>query len=124
MSARAREMDARDAVAGAGTGAVEGDLLRWLQAWYANQCDGDWEHQQGIQLETLDNPGWTLRVDLAGTALWNRPFARVQRGDIDSGDWAWCGVRAFRFEGSCGPLNLGELLGMFRAWAEGPTDAR
>jgi hypothetical protein len=32
--------------------------LTWLQAWYAEQCDGDWEHQFGVSVETLDNPGW------------------------------------------------------------------
>ena len=30
--------------------------LAWLQAWYATQCDGDWEHANGVSIESLDNP--------------------------------------------------------------------
>jgi len=37
--------------------------LTELQAWYVVQCDGDWEHTYGVKIETLDNPGWMLRVD-------------------------------------------------------------
>ncbi|MEH0820740.1 Imm53 family immunity protein [Micromonospora sp. CPCC 205714] len=41
----------------------------WLQAWYATQCDGEWEHEFGIQIETVDNPGWSVSIDLGDTAL-------------------------------------------------------
>jgi hypothetical protein len=34
-----------------------GEILPWLQGWYATQCDGDWEHEYGVSIETLDNPG-------------------------------------------------------------------
>ena len=27
----------------------------WLQEWYKNQCDGDWEHEYGIKIER-----WTI----------------------------------------------------------------
>jgi hypothetical protein len=27
------------------------DALDRLQAWYADQCDGDWEHDEGIEIE-------------------------------------------------------------------------
>jgi hypothetical protein len=50
--------------------------LMWLCEWFANQCDGDWEHEFGISLETLDNPGWSLRIDLPRTALSERVFSR------------------------------------------------
>lgn len=43
--------------------------MQFLQAWYASQCDGDWEHGEGVRIATLDNPGWELMVDLIGTAL-------------------------------------------------------
>ncbi|MFE2849501.1 Imm53 family immunity protein, partial [Streptomyces scopuliridis] len=33
-------------------------LLDWLQNWYTQQCDGDWEHEWGVKIATLDNPGW------------------------------------------------------------------
>ncbi|WP_239135544.1 Imm53 family immunity protein, partial [Actinoplanes derwentensis] len=31
----------------------EPDALTWLQGWYATQCDGDWEHEYGVSIETL-----------------------------------------------------------------------
>jgi len=33
------------------------NLLQFLQEWYLEQCNGDWEHEFGIKIETLDNPG-------------------------------------------------------------------
>lgn len=35
-----------------------------LEKWFAANCDGDWEHQGGQTIKTLDNPGWTVRLDL------------------------------------------------------------
>jgi hypothetical protein len=43
------------------------NVLVWLQGWYAAQCDGDWEHERGVKIETLDNPEWAIRIDLEGT---------------------------------------------------------
>lgn len=40
------------------------NLLTWLNSWYINQCNGDWEHSYGINIRTVDNPGWTLEIDL------------------------------------------------------------
>ena len=34
-----------------------------LEKGFRDRCDGDWEHQGGIRIETLDNPGWVVRVD-------------------------------------------------------------
>ena len=45
------------------------DTLAWIENWYQSQCHGDWEHDYGIKIETLDNPGWRVVIDLAGTEL-------------------------------------------------------
>ncbi|MEV0030635.1 immunity 53 family protein [Nocardia sp. NPDC050793] len=91
-------------------------VLDWLQSWYSAQCDGDWEHGWGVRIGTLDNPGWTVTIDLAETALAHREFRRKQ---VDRGehDWvhAWTDERAFHL--ACGPGNLTEALMLFRAWA-------
>ena len=39
--------------------------------------DGDCEHDEGVEITTLDNPGWSVRVNVAGTELDRRPFERV-----------------------------------------------
>jgi hypothetical protein len=57
---------------------VANELAR-LQAWYRAQCDGDWEHQHGVHIGTLDNPGWDVRIDLAGTYLEAAMFQSDER---------------------------------------------
>jgi len=49
-------------------------LIEQIQAWYAAQCNGDWEHQYGISIDTLDNPGWCVTIDLTRTSLENVVF--------------------------------------------------
>jgi hypothetical protein len=90
--------------------------LRALEAWYARNCDGDWEHSFGVSIETLDNPGWAVRVDLAETALAGRPFETV-RIDRAPDDWLHCAVEANVFKGHGGPGNLHEILEAFARWA-------
>src|SRR5438874_308023 len=57
------------------------DSLKWLMQWYVGQCDNDWEHTYGVEIGTLDNPGWSLKVDLTDTALEGRSFDRVTHGE-------------------------------------------
>lgn len=38
-----------------------------LAAWFAKQCNGDWEHSHGIKISTTDNPGWMVEISLTGT---------------------------------------------------------
>ena len=49
-------------------------VLERLQDWYLAQCDEDWEHSYGVKIDTLDNPGWLIDVDLKDTSLEFRPF--------------------------------------------------
>ncbi|NGX42844.1 MAG: hypothetical protein K940chlam7_01132 [Chlamydiae bacterium] len=50
------------------------DNLDWLMQWFKSQCDGDWEHEYGITLGTLDNPGWRLSISLGQTPLDKQVF--------------------------------------------------
>lgn len=99
------------------------DALTWLQAWYATRCDGDWEHGYGVRIETLDNPGWHVRVDVAGTAL---ERAALEPWEVHRGEHDWVVVRrnGEAFDAACGPLNLGEALHAFRLWAENGSTGR
>lgn len=95
-------------------------MLAWLQDWYARRCDGDWEHDHGVTIETLDNPGWLVRIALSGTGLAGRPFAPVSRGDSERDrDWLDCRVADDRFTGAGGAHNLEEILRVFQTWAAG-----
>jgi hypothetical protein len=65
--------------------------LQRLQQWYRAQCNGDWEHSYGVMVDTLDNPGWRLRIDLEETDLATSAFSplSVERSDTD---WVHCKV--------------------------------
>ena len=91
--------------------------LTWLQAWYMSNCDGDWEEGYGVSMETLDNPGWIVRLELPGTPLAGRTFDRFEY-QRDEHDWLqmWLEDGALRL--ACGPLNLSEGLFRFREWAQ------
>jgi Immunity protein 53 len=101
----------------------QADVLSRLAAWYAGQCDGNWEHAYGVAIDTLDNPGWSVRVDLRETNLDGAPFARVEtnRGEHDS---LVCWVENAQFNATCGPRNLGEALRVFVDWVDADVRAR
>lgn len=92
-----------------------GDPADQVARWYASQCDGDWEHSFGISIETLDNPGWSLRVDLRRTELEDRSLAREEIHRADD-DWMVCWIENGQYRAACGPLNLAEALAAFLAW--------
>ncbi len=89
----------------------------WLQGWYTSMCDGDWEHAFGVKIETLDNPGWSVAIDVNGTNLYDRPFERVQV-ERDEHDWVFAWVEDWKFNIACGPTSLSEALWIFRKWAD------
>jgi hypothetical protein len=120
-------------------------VLREFQAWYAAQCDGDWEHSYGAAVSTLDNPGWRVVIDLTGTALAGKDFTEIRYGFNDEDaptlrfdsagrilvddpgfvafcqreddpDWLICSVNPSRFEGCGGPDKLEEILAVFLRW--------
>ncbi len=91
-------------------------ILARLASWYVTQCNGDWEHQHGIKLVTLDNPGWHLAVDLVSTGLEDKHFEPVTR-ESNSTDWVHCRVQDGCYEGFGGPENIAELIIRFLDWA-------
>jgi len=98
-----------------------------LEAWYLRQCNGDWEHQYGVKIGTLDNPGWTLDVDLTGTRLESARFDTIAEnvgpGNHPEGnDWVHCQVEGLKWRGAGGPRKLGRLVEEFLAWAERHED--
>ena len=94
-------------------------ILRRLESWYQSQCDGDWEHGFGIRIETLDNPGWYVKINIQDTSLEDRPEKAVTI-DRSETDWLRCYVRDGKYEIACGALNLEEGIAIFLEWAEQP----
>jgi len=85
---------------------MENFLLRWLQGWYARWCDEDWEHTYGVEIGTLDNPGWRVKIDLLGTGFEDQPFTDIHQ-EVDEDNWVVCRVRNNVFEGAGGAAQPG-----------------
>ena len=93
------------------------DLIKDIQRWYHAQCDGDWEHDFGITIESLDNPGWRVQIDLTGTMLNGKDFEEITRLEPEI-DWLHCKIDGNKFIGAGGPFNLDEILRVFLDWAK------
>lgn len=50
--------------------------------WYEKNCEGDWAHQYGVKIDTIDYPGWYVIIDLANTSLLNFPFSKKLKNDL------------------------------------------
>jgi len=53
---------------------TEPDELTRLMNWYVAHFNEDWEHLYGVTIDTLDNPGWSLTVDLEETPPAGKAF--------------------------------------------------
>lgn len=93
--------------------------LQRIQIWYTSQCNEDWEHSYGITIDTLDNPGWLVKIDIVETELEQKVFERTHRGNSEEEtDWTDCKVESGKYIAAGGSGNLVELLDTFLKWAE------
>lgn len=87
------------------------DLLTRLQNWYKTNCNGDWEHSWGLSIGTIDNPGFTIRINLTDTSLENLEFERsIDNGDFD---WIFIKVKDKVYEAHSDPTKLTVALTIF-----------
>ena len=91
--------------------------MKELENWYLSNCDGDWEHQYGITIESLDNPGWRGLIDLTGTKLEQIGFEKINNTESES-KWIVCKVENNKFIGAGRPQQLTEVLNIFIDWVE------
>ena len=99
------------------------NALRDLQDWYLSQCNEDWEHTYGVSIGTLDNPGWSVEVELTGTTLHQAQFDEQSYGvgenaEPNSNEWVHCTVKDNKFIGYGGPQKLEEIIEIFLSWAK------
>lgn len=89
---------------------------RKLAIWYSKHCNEDWEHTYGIEIQTIDNPGWSLRVALSDTLLAEAEFAPIE---VERAEWDWvdCRVKEQTFVAHGGVYNLDEMIMIFLDWA-------
>lgn len=90
--------------------------LSFLETWYSANCDGDWEHSNGIRITTLDNPGWLVEIDLTDTELTNKEFHSIKY-ERQLADWLIADRAGESIRIACGPKNLSEAIKIFTDWA-------
>lgn len=91
-------------------------ILGWIEQWYAGHCNEDWEHDFSIKIQTIDNPGWKVRIDLEDTELED---INIQYELIESSENDWYGIeiKEKRFIGVGDPFKLELLLNEFKKLA-------
>jgi hypothetical protein len=93
------------------------DELEWLQEWYRGNCDGLWEHGSGIAIETLDNPGWRVDINLRDTRFSGLQHEKLKIEKAEN-DWIVCSIEDEKFKGYGDAMKLKEIIAVFRDWVE------
>ena len=86
-----------------------------LEQWYLRQCDGEWEHGFGVEISTIDNPGWSANIDLHNTPKQNATLSRMKT-EREHDNWIHYWAEKQKFQIRCGPLNLSEAIEIFVQW--------
>ena len=115
------------------------NVVQELQNWFISQCNGEWEHKLAIEIQSCDNPGWWVKIDLKDTALENREFKIISKNvsqklidqamgrvrppfaaesPIVSNDWMLCYVQDGKFDGAGDSSKLEEILSIFLSWTK------
>ena len=93
------------------------NLIAWLENWYESNCDGDWEHTFGVNISTLDNPGWCVELNVTETIYQDIIFNEVIIERTDN-DWVYCKKNDSTIDCMGGPKNLGEVLEILKKWMD------
>ena len=96
-------------------------ILSELQEWYRSNCDGEWEHQYGVDIETMDNPGWSVTIDLEDTNLEGKEFERIEN-HVSEESWIECWVEEKKFHSFGDPGRLEEIFRIFVTWAKSQNE--
>lgn len=92
-------------------------VLQWIQTWYQSECNGDWEHRFGVHITTLDNPGWSVDIDITETEL-DGLEVDYQLEEKSEDDWHGISVKKNKYTASGDPSKLELLLENFQALVE------
>lgn len=88
-------------------------LLDWLQSWCRSMCDDEWEFHEGVKLVSTSNPGWSVELNLKGTAV-GEVFINEEIIEKPKNDWYSFLVGNGLFIGCGDPSKLTFLLTRFR----------
>ncbi len=93
------------------------EILQWIQHWFKENCDGDWERGDGIQITTLDNPGWEVEIDISNTSIANINIEWILN-ENSAQDWYGVKIESQKFTASGDSGKLKFLLELFKEMIE------
>lgn len=94
--------------------------LSKLMDWCSAHWDEDLQHDLGVSIGTLDNPGWILKVKLVGTNLSDVEMPELWEGSDDpsypdASPWISCRIQDREFVGASDLTQLPRLISVFNA---------
>lgn len=93
------------------------DTLEWIQQWFTNNCDGNWEQGEVIQITNLGNPGWEVEIDVSNTSLATITIPWILNENSKQ-DWYGVKIENQRFNASGDSGKLKFLVDLFRETIE------
>ena len=93
------------------------EVLDWIQNWFKNNCDGQWEKSEVIQITTLDNPGWEVEIDISNTSIANTTINWILN-EHSKQDWYGVKIEDQKFTAAGDSGKLKFLLGLFKEMVE------
>lgn len=88
-------------------------MIEWLQNWYNEQCDGEWEHSNVIKIESIDNPGWSVKIDFNYTDILTSdiPWKLFEKSE---NSWVGYSIENNVFKGAGSSLTLSLQISLFK----------
>lgn len=93
------------------------EIVNWISTWFSSHCDGDWEHENIIKIETLSNPGWTITIDVNYTEL-DEIDIKLEKYRASDDDWYSFEIKKNTFRAGGDPSKLYFLLNKFKELVE------
>lgn len=81
------------------------------------ECNGDWEHENGISIITVDNPGWSITIDLENTSLEDEEIVG-ELIEMNEKDWYFFEIKNKKFRGGGNLTKLNFLITQFKEIVE------
>ncbi|MBT8244748.1 MAG: hypothetical protein HKP48_07705 [Winogradskyella sp.] len=93
------------------------DILNWIEDWLTQNCDGDWEKNEIIQITNIDNPGWEVEIDISKTSVANLEVKWILN-EHSKLDWYGVKIENQKFTAAGDTRKLSFLLNLFREMIE------
>lgn len=95
-------------------------ILKWLQNFCIQNYDKICHENEIVNIYTVDNPGWRVKIDLRNTNLISKSFNEVSIDNSDD-DWVFIKIMDNVFDAACDKNKLVYALSFFKEWSQDKT---